>query len=65
MGGRRLRGLKTRVERERCISRGGTRWARLNSGVIQAGGVRGESHSFGRCGSSSEAGTQQGGQLQE
>ena len=28
----------------------GARWTRLNSGNIQAGGVRRESYSVGRCG---------------
>ena len=35
--------------RKCCISRGGARWARLSSGDIQAGGVRGGCHSAGRC----------------
>ena len=41
------------------------RWARLSSGVIPDGGVRGGSHSAGRCGISKKAGMQQGGKLQE
>ena len=39
--------------------------ARLSSGDIPAGEVRGGSHSAGRCGIFKKAGTQQGGQLQE
>ena len=42
MSGKRITGLKARVERECCISRGRPG---LNSGGIQAGGVRRESHS--------------------
>ena len=42
MGRQGMRGLKTRVERECSISRGG---ARLCSGGIHVGGVRGGSHS--------------------
>ena len=42
MGRRGIRGLKTRVERECSISRGG---ARLYSAGIDVGEVRGESHS--------------------
>ena len=42
MGRREIRGLKTRVGRECSISRGS---ARLYSGGIQIGGVRGRSHS--------------------
>ena len=38
MSGRGIKGLKARVGRECCISKGG---ARLNRGGIQAGGVRG------------------------
>ena len=41
-GGWQIRGLKVRVGWECSISRGA---ARLNSGGIQAGGVRGGSHS--------------------
>ena len=51
-------GLKTRVWRNYCLSRGGTR---LNSGGIQAGGVRGGSRGVISRRSSDEA----GGQLQE
>ena len=47
MGGKRIRDLKVRVGRECCISRG---WARLSSEGIQAGRVKGGSHSAGRCG---------------
>ena len=47
MGGMKIRGLKMRVGCECCISRKG---ARLSSGGIPAGGVRGGSHSAGRCG---------------
>ena len=50
MGGKGIRGLKARVGRKCCISREGTRWPKLSSGDIQAGGVRGERHSGGRCG---------------
>ena len=46
MGGKRIRGLKARVGCECCISRRG---ARLSSRGIPAGGVRGGSHSAGRC----------------
>ena len=49
MGGKRIRGLKARVGCESCISSRGARWARLNSEGIPAGGVRGGSHSAGRC----------------
>ena len=42
MGRRVIRGLKARVGRECCISRGETR---LDSRGINAGGDRGESHS--------------------
>ena len=52
MGGRRVGSLKIRVGRKHCIGRGGTRWARLNSGSIQAGGARRGRHSVGRCGTS-------------
>ena len=51
----RIRGLKTRVGRERSISRGG---ARLYSGGIHVGRVRGESHSVASRDTA-------GGQLQE
>ena len=44
MGGRGIRGLKAGVERESCIGTGGI-WARLNSGGVQPGGIRGGSHS--------------------
>ena len=47
MGGKKIRGLKARVGRECCIR---AICARLSSGGIQAGRVRGESHSAGRCG---------------
>ena len=43
----------------------GARWARLNGGSIQAGRVRGESHSVGRCGISGRRTDAAGGQLQE
>ena len=49
MGEKRIRGLKARVGFKRCISRREARWARLSSGGIPAGGVRGERHSAGRC----------------
>ena len=49
MGGMRIRGLKARVGCECCISRREARWARLSSGGMPAGGVRGERHSAGRC----------------
>ena len=51
MGRPGIRGLKTRVGRECSISR---RRARLYSGGIRVGGVRGESHNGTR-------GTQEGG----
>ena len=44
-----IRGLETRVGRERSVSRGG---ARLHSGGIHVGGVRGGSHSDSAGGSS-------------
>ena len=46
MGRQVIRGLKTRVEWECSISRGG---ARLYSGGIHARGVRGGSHSVGEA----------------
>ena len=49
MGGKRIGGLKTRVGCECCISRRESRWARLSSGGILAGGVRGRSYSADRC----------------
>ena len=55
MGGKRIRGLKARVECECCISRREARWARLSSGVIPAGELRGGSHSDGRCGISEKS----------
>ena len=55
MGRQGIRGLKTRVERECSISRGG---ARLCNGDIHVGGVRGGSHSV-------TSGDTAGGQLQE
>ena len=54
MGGKRIRGLKARVGCECCINRR-SRWARLSSGGIPAGGVRGGSHSAGRCGISKKS----------
>ena len=36
--------------RECCIGKGGTTWARLNSGGIRSEGARRERHSFGRRG---------------
>ena len=42
MGKRGIKGLKARVGRQCCISRGR---ASLNSGGIQVGGVQGGSHS--------------------
>ena len=51
MGRWRIRSLETRVGRESSVSRGG---ARLHSGDIHVGGVRGGSHSDST-----------GGQLQE
>ena len=55
MGQQGIRGLKTRVERECSISR---QRARLYSGSIQVGGIRGESHSV-------TSGDTAGGQLHE
>ena len=49
MGGWGIRGWETRVGRESSISRGG---ARLYSGGIHIGGVRGGSHSVTAGGSS-------------
>ena len=65
MGGRGIRGLKARVGQKCCISRGGGKWARLNSGGIQAGDVRKGRYSVVGVGSPQVAETQQGGQLQE
>ena len=56
MSRRRKRSLKARV---------GQKGARLDSGGIQAGGVRGGSHSVGRCGVSSRSRDATGGQLQQ
>ena len=50
MGRKATRGLKVQVGRECCIGKAGYRWARLNSGGIQTGRVRGGSHSVGKCG---------------
>ena len=50
MGGKRIRGLKARVECECCISRREATWTTLSNGGITAGGVRGGSHSASRCG---------------
>ena len=50
MGGKRIRGLKTRMGCECCISRWEAAWATLSSGGIPGGGVREGSHSAGRCG---------------
>ena len=55
MGRKRIRGLKARVGSECCISRSEARWARLSNGGIPAG-VRGGSHSAGRCGISKKTG---------
>ena len=49
MGGKRIRSLKVRVGCECCISR-------LSSESIPAGGVRGGSHTAGRCRISKKAG---------
>ena len=49
MGGRRIKSLKARVGRECCISRGG-QMGKKHSGVMEAGGLHGGSHSVGRCG---------------
>ena len=43
-GWKGIRGLEARMGQKCCISRGPRR-ARLSSGGIQAGGVRGRSHS--------------------
>ena len=56
MGGKRIRGLKVRVGCKCCISRRKVTLARLSSGGIPAGGVRGERHSAGRCGISKTTG---------
>ena len=53
------------VEAERCVSRGGARWTRLNSGGVQAGGVRRGKDSVARCGISRGSMKNQRGQLQE
>ena len=55
MGRRGIRGLKTRINKECSIGR---QRARLYSGGIHVGGVRGESHSV-------TIGDTTGGQLQE
>ena len=47
MGGKRIRGLKASA----ALAEG----ARLNSGGIPAGEVRGRSHSAGRCGISKKS----------
>ena len=52
MGEWGIRGLETRVGRECSISRGG---ARLHSGGIHVGGVRGGSHSHSEGGGSSKS----------
>ena len=49
MSRREIRGLETRVGRESSVSRSG---ARLHSGGIHDGGVRGGSHSDSAGGSS-------------
>ena len=49
MDGKRIRGLKARVGCEFCISRRKATWARLSNEGIPAGGVRGGSHTAGRC----------------
>ena len=46
MGGKRIRDLNARVRRECSISR---KLARFSSGGIQSAGIRGGSHSVGRC----------------
>ena len=55
MGGKRIRGLKARVGCECCVSRKEASWARLSSGDIPAGELRGGSHSAGRCGISKKS----------
>ena len=46
MGERGIRGLKAKMSGSAALEKG----ARLSSGGIQAGEVRGRSHSVGRCG---------------
>ena len=64
VGGKGIKGLKVKVSRQCCISRGR---ARFNSVGIEPGGVRGGSHSVGRCGISKRSRNVAGGgeQLQE
>ena len=50
MGRKKIRGLKTRMGCECCISRWEATWVTLSSGDIPGGGVQGGSHSAGRCG---------------
>ena len=54
MGGKRIRGLKTRVECECTLAEGG-QMGQIEHGGIPAGGVRGENHSAGRCGISKKS----------
>ena len=49
VGKKRIRGLKAWVGGSTILAER-AKWARLNSGGIQAGGVRGGSHGAGRCG---------------
>ena len=49
MGGRGIRSLKVKMGLECSIFRVGARWARLNSGGIQAGAFREVGHSVCRC----------------
>ena len=49
MDGSGINGLNAKVKGGSAALAEGDRWARLNSGDIQAGGVRGRSHSVGRC----------------
>ena len=51
-----MRRLKARVGCECCISRREATRARSSNGGISAGGVRGGSHSAGRCGNSKKTG---------
>ena len=51
-GRKRIRGLKARVACECCVGRRGPD---LSSGSTPAGGVRGRSHSAGRCGISKKS----------
>ena len=62
MGGRGRKDLKARVDDSAALAK---QMARLNSEGIQAGGVRGESHSVGKCWTLKRSRDAAGGQLLE